>query len=47
MKRIVTLLLLAGSLSGAAAQQRPAVTARLEPDSVFIGDRFDLSLIHI
>ena len=41
MKRIVTLLLLAGSLSGAAAQQRPAVTARLEPDSVFIGDRFD------
>ena len=41
MKRPLTIaLLLAGAV--AAAQQRPAVTARVEPDSIGIGDRFDL-----
>lgn len=34
------MLFTAGAFA-AGAQERPVVTARLEPDSVFIGDRFD------
>lgn len=41
MKRLLTLsLLLAGFV--ATAQETPTVTARIEPDSIAIGDRFDL-----
>ncbi len=39
MRSLLTLLLLAATLPSAA--QQPVVTARIEPDSVFIGDRFD------
>jgi len=39
MKRFLLLALMLGA--GAARGQRPVVTARVEPDSVFIGDRFD------
>ena len=39
----VSALLAAAALLGASAQsQQPVVTARLEPDSIGIGDRFDL-----
>lgn len=43
---LLALLLTAGSLCGAnapaaAQSQRPVVTARIEPDSIGIGDRFD------
>lgn len=41
MKRPLTIALLLAGLV-AAAQQRPVVTARVEPDSIGIGDRFDL-----
>lgn len=39
MKHILTLLASASLLTVAA--QQPVVTARVEPDSIFIGDRFD------
>ena len=41
MKRLFPLLLLLAALQAAAAS-RPRVTARVEPDSIFIGDRFDV-----
>ena len=40
MKRALILGLLLAA-AAAQAQQRPAVTARVEPDSILIGDRFD------
>ena len=42
MKRLLAIALL---LAGAAvrAQNAPTVTARIEPDSIMIGDRFDLT----
>ena len=39
MKRLLLLLLIA--LVGTATAQTPVVTARVEPDSLFIGDQFD------
>ena len=42
MKRLLPLLLVLCTALTAAAAQRPRVTARLEPDSVFIGDRFEV-----
>lgn len=39
MKRLLLLILIAAI--GTATAQTPTVTARVEPDSVFIGDRFD------
>ena len=39
MKRLLLLILIAAV--GTATAQTPTVTARVEPDSVFIGDRFD------
>ena len=43
MKRLFAIALL---LAGAAvrAQNAPTVTARIEPDSIMIGDRFDLTV---
>ena len=43
MKRLLAIALL---LAGAAvrAQNAPTVTARIEPDSIMIGDRFDLTV---
>ena len=41
MKRSLFPLLLGCGLWTAAAQQ-PRVTARVEPDSIFIGDRFEV-----
>lgn len=41
MKRLLILGLLLGALAAARAQRPPTVTARIEPDSVMIGDRFD------
>ena len=41
MKRLFALALLLAGL-GAQAQRTPVVTARVEPDSIWIGDRFDL-----
>ena len=38
----VSLLAAATLWSAAAQSQRPVVTARIEPDSIGIGDRFDL-----
>ncbi len=42
MKRLIAILLLATAASSARAQQTPRLTARVEPDSIGIGDRFDL-----
>lgn len=39
MRELLTIL--AATLTLTAAAQQPIVTARVEPDSVFIGDRFD------
>lgn len=41
MKRLIATMLFTAGAFAAGAQERPVVTARLEPDSVFIGDRFD------
>ena len=42
-KPILTMLLTAGAVALTAAQSKqPVVTARIEPDSIGIGDRFDL-----
>ena len=43
MKRLFAIALL---LAGAAvrAQNAPTVTARIKPDSIMIGDRFDLTV---
>ncbi|MDE7305537.1 MAG: hypothetical protein K2N04_06450 [Alistipes sp.] len=40
MKRLLILGLLLGA-AATRAQERPVVTARIEPDSILIGDRFD------
>ena len=43
MKRLFAIALL---LAGAAVREQnaPTVTARIEPDSIMIGDRFDLTV---
>lgn len=41
MKRLPATLLAAAALATATAQNTPTVTARVEPDSIGIGDRFD------
>lgn len=41
MKRLIVLALLAAT-APVRAQERPRITARVEPDSIGIGDRFDL-----
>ena len=41
MKRLIVLALVA-TATWARAQDRPRITARVEPDSIGIGDRFDL-----
>ena len=40
MKRLFAIALLFAGLA-ARAQETPTVTARVEPDSIMIGDRFD------
>ena len=40
MKRLFAIALLFAGLA-AQAQETPTVTARVEPDSIMIGDRFD------
>ena len=41
MKRLPLLVLLFAAFGARAQSPRPVVTARVEPDSVMIGDRFD------